>query len=394
MLCIISVLAIAMLFGCGGTSVNNVTTSNTSNNSTSLENLNNTASDASNSNSSADVAQAKVSHVASYSEQMSGNQLWCAPMNLCWNEAMAVNGGKPLYGIENPTVDSLNSQPFTKDMLSDEYYYIYAGLVKSPQDIVDKINQELQEKFNQESEILRADDINPGAYLFYSMLYRKFNYATPFEKLDPSVFTTSDGQVESDIDYFGFDKASSTDNDMVEQVTVLYYDDNDSHAVMLDTADGDKVIFVRSPQGDTPQDIFKNAMKKAENYEGEKTLSGSDKFAAPNISIDITDEFNQLRGAMLKDSNGAEFEVEKALQKTKLKMDNEGGEVKSEAVIVTDAITAGGPKPKYYIYDGEYAMFLVDGEIEANKTAFATGKYTDTNPYLVAKVSNAKLFQE
>lgn len=336
---------------------------------------------------------AEIRHVASYDEPLGDNAIWCAPMELCWNEAMDVNGG-PLGNADNDTKRSLNGQPFVKDYIGADHYYNYVDVVVSPQQTANEINTALKEKFGQESELLDGTQGNPGALFFYSMLYRKFSYAEPFLKLGSSSFGSpaGDGALE-DAEYFGCGADDGT-SAMRDQVTVLYYDDDENHAVMLDTREGDRVVFVKAPADGSAREMFEAAMTKAEGYSGMRGMAMEEPFKAPNMDIDVTEDFSgRLRGASLA-FRGEEQVVDEAKQKTKLKMDNEGGEIKSEAYMTMKATAVPDPREhRRFLYDGEYAVFVLDGNAQVNADALAKGEYSQMKPYLAARIASAAAFQ-
>lgn len=331
------------------------------------------------------VADGKIHHVASYSEELDENAIWCAPMQLCWNEAMEVNGG-PLGNADNATKQSLNEKSFDKSYLADDHYYNYAKVVETPQKTADEINAALQEKFGQSSDLLTGTEGNPGALFFYSMLYRKFSYAAPFAMLDKAPFGVSlDGTAEKDIAYFGFDEDTATP-DMSKQITVLYYAGENRHAVMLETVEGDQVVFVKNPEAGSAQEIFETAMAQAVSYEGARSLNSDEMFKAPVVSIDVEDDFSALTGASLT-YNGSKQIVDEAKQKTKLSLDNEGGEVKSEAYMSMKATAMPTHEIRNFAYDDEYTIFIIDSTAPANETALASGDYTALKPYLAARLT-------
>ena len=338
------------------------------------------------------VTDGKIHHVASYGEELGENTIWCAPMELCWNEAMEINGG-PLGNADNATKQSLNEKPFDKTYLADDHYYNYAKVVEDPQKTTDEINAALKEKFGQTSDLLTGSEGNPGALFFYSMLYRKFAYATPFAMLDKAPFAVSlEGAAEKDIAYFGVNEDMGTP-EMAEQITVLYYSGDERHAVMIDTVEGDRVIFVKGPEAGSAKEIFETAMAQASGYDGSRNLGRDEMFKAPVVSIDVEDDFATLKGASLVYEGGKQV-VDEAKQKTKLMLDNEGGEVKSEAYMSLKATSMPTHEIRNFVYDDAYAIFIIDGSATANATALENGNYTALKPYLVARVNSAALFQQ
>ena len=334
------------------------------------------------------AALPEVHHVAAYAEELPGNAIWGAPMEVCWAEAEEVNGG-PLGGTDNASTRALNSGSFDASAVGDDHLYVYSQVVENPARTTAEINQGLSEKFRQSSEILDGSQGEPGSWFFYSMLYRKFSYATAFSDLGQAPFDGS-----GSFDYWGFGSSGQGRSAMASQVSVLYYDDEEHHAVSIESEDGDVVVLVRSPKGGSAMSSFSDAMAKATAYAGKRAIDDGDELAVPVLSVEADDLFPDLVGATIADENGT-YEVDEARQKTRVKLDAEGGEVKSEAYMSTKAtaISPGSSEPRKFKYDGEFTAFILDGNSDTNAEALASGDYAALVPYLAARVSDLSLFQ-
>ena len=325
-------------------------------------------------------------HVAAYSEPLEPNQLWCAPMEICWNNAMDKFGP---FREDNPSISALNSRPFDISAVSEDHYYAYSGLVGDPQRTYDEIDAALQEKFGQGSDALDPNDLNPEQMLFYSMLYRKFTYPQPFEADDDQSFTNSDGSIAHRVKVF----ETEGDEAAAKNITVLYYNDNADHAVAIKTNEGDVVVLVNKPKEDaSAKEIMEDVWTRAASFNGNRSLEDDDEFSAPNLDFDVTDTFNQLIGAAPADTASGGWAVEQALQKTKFSLDNAGGEIKSEAAMVmANSLDDDKPTPRIFSYSDEYAVFLVDEQAPANTDMWS---YKAAVPYFAARVSDITAFQD
>ena len=83
--------------------------------------------------------------------------------------------------MESELADELNKQTFTaKELNSNSYFKIHG---KASFDLKDKIENEIKEKFNEDSKILdKVEWENSEAYVLYSMLKKEFNYLEILKK--------------------------------------------------------------------------------------------------------------------------------------------------------------------------------------------------------------------
>lgn len=325
-----------------------------------------------------------VSVVPTMQDKISADSSWCCTFQLVWNDMKnEIVGQDVVFTPQEEMAENLNKEEFTEDMISDEYYYKKYGIMTFS--LKEEIENAIKEKFNQESDIL--DDLNWNEaetenetssitnYLFYTMLYRKFEFLYKFDKLENGDF----GEYKN-VEYFGIN--SSTDNEVGDQIDVLYYNSQDDFAVVLNTKTDDEVIFCKNPDGETFKQIYDNMNQKASNYIGDTNFNDMDEFKAPRLDFDIKREYTELEGKLFKTIDG-EAQIGKALQTIKLSLDENGGEIKSEAAIVLKESLAAEPaaeeEPRYFYVDDTFVIFLK----EKGKDA----------PYFAARVDDITKFQ-
>lgn len=325
-----------------------------------------------------------VSVVPTMQDKISADSSWCCTFQLVWNDMKnEIVGQDVVFTPQEEMAENLNKEEFTEDMISDEYYYKKYGIMTLS--LKEEIENAIKEKFNQESDIL--DDLNWNEaetenetssitnYLFYTMLYRKFEFLYKFDKLENEDF----GEYKN-VEYFGIN--SSTDNEVGDQIDVLYYNSQDDFAVVLNTKTDDEVIFCKNPDGETFKQIYDNMNQKASNYIGDTNFNDMDEFKAPRLDFDIKREYTELEGKLFKTIDG-EAQIGKALQTIKLSLDENGGEIKSEAAIVLKESLAAEPaaeeEPRYFYVDDTFVIFLK----EKGKDA----------PYFAARVDDITKFQ-
>jgi len=329
----------------------------------------------------------KMDVVPTMQDEITADSTWCGTFQLVWNDMKnEVVKKDVIFTPQEKMAENLNKEEFTKDMLSDEYYFKKYGLKSL--ELKEQIEKGIKEKFNQESDILEDfdwsedalnDPNNPNLkrYFFYVMLYRKFEFLKEFDKLDNGKF----GNEYSDVEYFGIDK--NTKDEVGNQIDVLYYNTKDDFAIILNTKTDDEVIFCKNPEGKTFKEIYDNMNKKTKKYKGSKNFENIDEFKAPTLTFNEKREYTELERKQFKTENGI-AEIAKAIQTIKLTLNEKGGEIKSEAAIEMQvgAMAGGSVKkeePIYFYRDSTFALFLREKGKEM--------------PYFAARIDDITKFQ-
>jgi hypothetical protein len=309
-------------------------------------------------------------------DEITADSVWCGTFQLVWNDMKNdIVGGDIVFDDGNPAaVDNLNKETFKSDMLSSDYYYKTYGL-KTPE-LKSKIEQGIKDKFNETSDVLDNldwsengvnDPNNPDVkrYLFYAMLKRNFEYQYELNKLDNQKFGDQD-----DVAFFG---TKGVKSEAYKQFEVLYYNSKDDFAIQINTKDREEVIFVSSPEGNTFNSIYEKMNAKKAAYKGSSRFQVSDDyiddFKAPNLAMNEKKEYKELydhKFPIINSPDGRDWEGEilAAIQTIQFKIDEKGGEIKSEAVIDMgmDATSVSeepsAPEHRYFYLDDTFAMFL------------------------------------
>ena len=307
----------------------------------------------------------KIEVVPAMDDTIMSDTSWCATFQLVWNDLKNELVKQDIKMSPQPIIaDNLNKGSFTEDMLSDEYYYKIYG-PKSPS-LKAEIEKGIKEKFNQTSDILNDFDwseeattaSDPKRLFFYTMLYREFEYGN-FGKY-------------KDVEYFGIDNKSN--EELKENIRVLYYNSKDDFAVVLKTKNHDEVIMVKSPEGNTFNEIYNNMNKKAENRVGSSYMEEEDFFKAPKLKFNVKKDYIELAGKMFSTADGDVLEIAKALQTIQFEINEKGGKVKSEAAIDPGA----KPKPRYFYLDDTFALFLRE---EGKELPYFAARIEDITKY-------------
>jgi len=333
---------------------------------------------------------AGITTVPTMLDEITTDSIWCGTFQLVWNDMKnEVVGGDVVFGDGNPAmVDNLNKETFKSDMLSDDYYYKTYGL--KTLELKSKIEQGIKDKFNEISDVL--DDLdwsddgvndpnNPNVdrYLFYAMLKRNFEYQHELMKLDKQKFAN-----QENVAFFGTKGAESG---AYGQFKVLFYNSKDDFAIQINTKDRDEVIFVKNPEGKTFNDIYENMNSKMKAYQGSRSFQRSnnyiDDFKAPNLTMNEKREYKEFVGHKFPTIKG-EGEIKAAIQTVQFKINEKGGEIKSEAVIDVLDTMSFAPEPKqpeyrYFYLDDTFTIFLRE-----------TGR---AQPYFAARINDITKFQ-
>ena len=313
---------------------------------------------------------------------------WCGAFQLVWNDMKNELVKKDV--IFNPQLDvvkNLNKEDFNETMLSEDYYYKKYG--RKSLALKEQIEMGIKEKFNQTSDILdkfdwpKEEEDNPKnieqkVYFFYAMLCRRFEFLQKFDKLDNDKF----GDKYEDVEYFGID--SNTDNSIGNQIRVLYYNSKEDFAILINTKTNDEVIFCKDPKGNTFNEIYDNLNEEANSYTGSVSFKAADEFKAPKMDFSVEKDYEELEHKKFE-IDGGDAEIDKAIQIIKLSLDENGGDIKSEAAIEVSTNMTAGPinsvkeETRYFYVDDTFAIFLRE-----------KGK---DKPYFAGKIEDIRKFQ-
>lgn len=316
-----------------------------------------------------------VDVVATLNDKISKDTSWCPTFQLIWNDFKNdIVKQNIKFDKKLDVLDNLNKEDFTKNDISDSYYYKIYG--RKNLELKSKIENAIKEKFNQKSDILdqfdwSSDALDSGEdvidrYFLYSMLYREFEFNKKFD-----TFNDKFKDIEN-VEYFGIIK----ENDEIrDQIKVYYYNDENDFAIKLITKNNDEVIVIKNPKGETFEEIYNN-------IKGKETtdFNSDDNFMMPKIDFNVLREYNELENKEIETIDGI-YTIEKAIQSIKFSLDEKGGKVKSEAGMdVKFETTASDKKIRNFYVDDTFALLLK----ESNKE----------KPYFALRVDDISKFQQ
>lgn len=305
---------------------------------------------------------------------MDGNKVWCGTFNLVWNDFMndVVKGNVEFRDGESELANELNKQSFKVDQLSENSYFKIHGQAMG-EDLKNKIQNGIKQKFNEDSNLIdRIDWNDSNGYVLYAMLKKEFNFLEPFSTAMGSMtFNNSEPRIKC----FGVD--SSNNPIASKNVEVLFYNSEDDFAIKLNTKEGEEVILYKTTgENKSFEENYKEIKKQQINYSGKNTFEENDILRIPFIKVNNEINYDELCGREIKNSN---YYIKQALQTIDFELNNVGGSVKSEALI--DATQkAWTEKSRKMIFDSDFILYLKEESKE--------------QPYFALKVDNTDILLE
>lgn len=310
------------------------------------------------------------------SELENNNNVWVGTFQIAWNEFMNERiGGKVEFEGGNPElVDELNKQLFTKDMISSSDYYIKIG--ETTNELKEEIAKDIKEKFGiTNSRGLEEINFNPiNGYTIYSMLYKNFNFLTPFDRIYDRSFNGS----EETVMYFGINNASA--DELKNNVEVLFYNNNLDFAVKLKTKENEEVILYCNNSNLSFNDLYKELNEKTTAYTGDRNLLEGEQLSIPYINIDTNIGYEELCNRNIKTKENGRMWIAQAIQNVTFSLNESGGNLISEAAIRDESDSILTNTKRTFHYTKPFVLFLKEADKE--------------KPYFALKVDNTDVLEK
>ena len=294
-------------------------------------------------------------------ETQDQNKVWAGTFQLAWNDLMDNVVKSPIEFTDGPSklAEELNQQEFVKEMLSDSAYYAAHGFANK--NLKKQIETALIEKFNETSDLLENIDWSGRNYLVYAMLKKDFEFLNSFDELKKDKFGKLNNKK---VQYFGINEKSQ--EELRENVTVLFYNNPKDFAVELSTKQNDKVLLYRTDDNKSLETLYNDMIRKSQEHTESRRFGEKDKLKIPFISFKSLNQYPEIQGKTIKN---ADLTIDQAIQSIDFKMDNKGIKLKSEAALIMKMSmpVPVARKPAEFYFDDTFVMFL----IEKDKPYFA-----------------------
>ncbi|MGN1310626.1 MAG: hypothetical protein ACI4VP_02810 [Clostridia bacterium] len=301
------------------------------------------------------------------------NNVWVGTFQMAWNELLDTLQLEKIEFSdgESKLANELNKRSFTKDQISVKDYYAVSGPVN--EQFRKTIENELQRRFNEESQILDKVDwtVEENRYLIYSMLKKEFTFKVPFPEMGAASF----GDSKEKVKYFGLE--DSTMENTFENVEALFYNSKKDFAVKIKTVEGEELLLYRTNSKKSFEEIYSELVEKSSKYNGRKTLEREkDKMKVPFIKVNSEINYDELCNRYIK---GTDAYIEQAIQTVDFELDNYGGYVKSEAMIDMYMCISDKEQREFFFTD-DFVLFMKEEGKE--------------KPYFALRVNNTDVLVE
>lgn len=224
--------------------------------------------------------------------------IWCGTFQLAWNELInKVGKDIEFENFDSELVTKLNQQNFTKDMLSEDSYYIKVG--KTTPNLKKEIVQDLKDKFgeNKSSYLDKLSFDRTNGFTIYTALNKKFEFLEEFDDLKTTIF----GNTHVHVRHFGIDGKS--DEKLYKNVEILYYDWNQieyEYAVKLKTKENEEIILANIISAGNFDEIYDRILELESTYEDSREFRKVDSISIPYVDLNLSINYEELCGKEIK----------------------------------------------------------------------------------------------
>lgn len=258
------------------------------------------------------------------------NMVWCGAMNLAWNELRdsIIKEDVKLNGESN-LVTQLNKKPFTKENLSEKDYIAIAGYGKD--DIVNKINKMLKEKFHESGQWGYKKSVAPNDFLAYSFLKKDINFKNAFEVIKGGMNFKG-----KRVDCFGIDNVKGEKQQKLKsQIELLSYNNDDDFIIrLISEEENEDLVVAKIP----PKKSFNDTLDYALNNRN-KVKATIKKFKMPMLAFEAQKSFKELEGRLMLNKGFEQYKLDKAYETILFTLTEKGARLKAEAVANGDGAT-------------------------------------------------------
>lgn len=302
------------------------------------------------------------------------NRVWCGIFQIGWNEFIDdVIGEKNKIERKNSDlINQLNEKRFTEKMISSEDIYVKVGKtsIRLKNEIINEVNKKFDKNITDTLDKINFEE-NDNGYTIYTLLYKRFNFLVPFDRLPDKEFNNSIEKVK----YFGIN--NSSEEELNKNVEVLFYKNKEEYSVKILTNDFDEIILYKTNSDDTFDKIYENCIENSKIDLEEKEFKKSDTLQVPYISIDTLINYDELCGYFVEKDK--KIYIANALQDIRMDINEKGCGIISESEIKLESFleTAEG---RNFDFSSKFVIFIKEREKDY--------------PYLAIRVDNIDILNK
>jgi len=273
------------------------------------------------------------------------NLIWCATMQLAWNELIDKCGEIPKGGPR--IVQELNRGIVTKSDLDDSSYVAVVG--ETAEGVVRRTQRELETKFHEQASPELLNEDLPKGLVAYSYLFKDLSFLNHLLRFNsPMEFLGFQALA------FGFSAARNAEEQQAAaQVTVYDYRNSDDFVVEIKTrSSGDRLILAKvHPDSTLHQTIAQVAHRLLTKGMPPQTEM---RMEIPLIDFRLLKDYDELVGLRTCGANP----IVLAQQMIRFKLDEKGAKLKSEAVADIASADVEDHSPPQLIFDKPFLVIM------------------------------------
>lgn len=297
--------------------------------------------------------------------------LWCATMQLAWNEYCDFLGGPIRIVNDPPVVNFMNKRLVSKDDLDDASYVAHGGVL---QDVVPLVQEEWKRKFPnaRDPKLLPENEPRDGDLIklvMYAALLKKLEFKHPF-----TAFNTHLDFQHTHIQGFGLGSETPSKDwaEIAGQVTVWYASDTDFVVELQTKQREDQLYLARMNPGATLLESVQALLARVAQPPS-PALTRDERLEIPAMNFELTKNYAELVGNRVLNIPYLNA-ITKAAQSIRLTFNEAGALLESFAVMETWVIANGeeSPKPKTrkFIFDAPFLMVMKRADSKMPYLAF------------------------
>lgn len=226
------------------------------------------------------------------------NTIWCGTFQLAWNELINIIGKDIEFeNYNSELVTNLNEKNFTKEMLSENSYYIKVDETspKLKREIIQDVKNKFGDKNTQFLDNLKFENTN--GITIYATLNKKFEFLEKFDDLKTIPF----GNTEKKVRNFGI--TGNSDKALYKNVEVMFYGWNEKeleYAVKLSTKENEEIILSKINSVGEFIETYNRILELEKSYEDLREMREEDILLIPYLNLNLSINYDELCGKEIK----------------------------------------------------------------------------------------------